>query len=233
VTASLASFAAAAVVAALLPPSTISVSERAGTPTIACALYDACSIFLASGEHLDPRTPYIAGDTARFKFRSGTAAGLDFIAFKPVTDDAETVLQIDTDRAVHFVRLTTLSRVVHTVYQLAGAEAPKASAAIPASVAPTPLPTVDPSIVYTVAGRAAFLPLQVWSDGQNVYLVLPARALEPTVLGLDRTGRTYPLQSIVGTVPGVLEIVGTPASFELVGGVNRGDEVVILSRKPA
>lgn len=221
-----------------LPPWTITLKVNgSGPPIVRCEVYNFCTVFLAPSEHFDDATPYLAGDTARFKIRTGHAGGLDCIAFKPISDDnPDTMVQLNTDQGVRFIHLVGVQKVERNIYRFPPLATPtpreaNASAAFSPTPSPTPQPTYDPSISYTTNDRASFAPLKVWSDGSKVYLVLPARIKWPTILGLDKSGHTYPLQIVTEEIPNVIEIVGVPDRFEMLGGANRGDEAMTFVRR--
>jgi type IV secretory pathway VirB9-like protein len=212
------------------PPATKMINEGSRDLfVVECAPLSVCTVFLPANETPNAVHPVIAGDTTRWKYEVNTAGGRWFVAVKPVSDKLTETMQINTDRAAHVVRVISKPFVRTVTYAFFDSVTTVASTRASAAPAP-PKPLLDAT--YNINGSASFRPGIVQTDGNNTFIGLPPKSLQPTVYGIDRSGQQYPIHVVPPRYIGdnVLVLDGTPDHFIMESGPGKKDERIDVRR---
>lgn len=212
-------------------------------PTIVGAPMQVCDLELQPGEQVNE---ILVGDTARWHVemgRAGHSAGdVPHVFVKPLDAGLETTAVITTDRRVYHLRLVSQSKrytpYVGFLYPedqfrqssplVSRREAlPLAGKSV---VAGSTHDLSDLSFDYVVRGDAKWRPEQVYDDGRQMFLRLPAATQNmPILLAQDGHSKdmlvNYRVQGTTITVDGVFD------HLVLMLGAGKNQELVDVRRK--
>lgn len=221
----------------------ITYAYGATLPSIICAPMSACDVELQQGEVVND---VVLGDSARWKAvlaRSGVAnAETSHLIFKPLDAGLETMAVITTDRRTYHIKLVSQpkgsmtyvgftypadeNRNLRSQLQQAQKHEDRKVLLTQGNVAPEKL-----DFAYVIKGKASWQPTQVYSDGRQTFIRLPADSAhsEIPVLLVRREGQEVLVNYRVKD--GTLVVDDIFQEAVLLAGVGSKQQRITIKRK--